>query len=72
MTNNDIKLVLIKGTADDQPGGAVGAGLEGMAKAVSFDVDVLNVSRGTPINTPMVEKVTQAVLKKGILLVAAA
>jgi hypothetical protein len=70
--NNSVQLIFIKGTEDSQPGGAVSAGLEGMAKATNMWAAVINVSRGTPVDSPMVEKVTKAVLQKDILLVAAA
>lgn len=43
-----------------------------MTKAATLGAQVINVSRGTPVNSPMVEKVTKAILQKDILLVAAA
>lgn len=66
------ELIVIKSTPDDETGENVTAGLDGIAKAVDLGAEIINLSRGTPIDSRLVQRVIKAATEKGVLIVAAA
>lgn len=69
---NESPLILIKATSDTNNWTNVTAGIEWLLKAEEMWAKIINISRGTHEEVPLLEKVIKKLAKKGVILVAAA